>query len=267
MNKLANSERMAILLAGGEGTRLGQVGRLLPKCLLPISTEETLLSRNVEQLVRAQVKEIVISASPGNFRMIQAFTQPLSRELRQQAVNLRVIKNAAHRSGPISALAAILNQNVRPAYLLALADIAFEQNAFTSLGGAATTQNVLAVSDREPGRGGIVIVRETHVLALHYRNDAIPLAKRGTYNWTGAACFSCRAARVIAVCAASAETPLEFAFSSLLSNSETLRIIKVPKFVNVNNFADLDRARVMVHSTSRSRRSLEKFPASASVGG
>src|SRR6185436_14566768 len=61
----------AIVMAGGAGSRLGPLGRAMPKCLLPVPGGQTLLTRLLGQLRAAGVHEIIVCCSPENHAPIQ----------------------------------------------------------------------------------------------------------------------------------------------------------------------------------------------------
>jgi len=66
-----------VILAGGTASRFGGVMQVLPKCFLPVSAEETLLTRLLSQLREAGFAKTVISTSPQWFPLFEAFTRKI----------------------------------------------------------------------------------------------------------------------------------------------------------------------------------------------
>ena len=54
----------ALILNSGKGTRMGEITELHPKCMTKITEEDTILSRQLRQLSKAGIKEIVITTGP-----------------------------------------------------------------------------------------------------------------------------------------------------------------------------------------------------------
>jgi len=54
----------AVILNSGSGRRLGELTAHMPKCLLPLAAEETILSRQLRQLTAEGVTEFVMTTGP-----------------------------------------------------------------------------------------------------------------------------------------------------------------------------------------------------------
>ena len=55
----------AIILSAGRGTRLGDLTKTQPKCLLPVSGEESLLEYQLHTLAAAGVSEVCVVVGHG----------------------------------------------------------------------------------------------------------------------------------------------------------------------------------------------------------
>ena len=51
----------ALILNSGMGTRMGALTAQQPKCMTDISSRETILSRQLRQIVHAGIQEVVIT--------------------------------------------------------------------------------------------------------------------------------------------------------------------------------------------------------------
>lgn len=54
----------AFILNSGTGNRMGMLTRQSPKCMTQVSSDETILSRQLRQLVKAGIHEVVITTGP-----------------------------------------------------------------------------------------------------------------------------------------------------------------------------------------------------------
>jgi dTDP-glucose pyrophosphorylase len=67
----------ALILSGGRGTRLGRVGEILPKCLVPVF-DQLLLVRHIEQCRRAGARRVFVSISKASYPVLQAVIEQLA---------------------------------------------------------------------------------------------------------------------------------------------------------------------------------------------
>src|SRR5208337_2757455 len=63
----------AVIMAGGKGSRFGEFGRTLPKCLFPLPGEQTLLTRLMGQLHGSGIHRTTVCCSPENHSVVAAF--------------------------------------------------------------------------------------------------------------------------------------------------------------------------------------------------
>ena len=54
----------ALILNSGKGTRMGSVTENRPKCMVKISKEDTILSRQLKLLNEAGIKEVIMTTGP-----------------------------------------------------------------------------------------------------------------------------------------------------------------------------------------------------------
>jgi NDP-sugar pyrophosphorylase family protein len=263
-----SANAVAIVLAGGNGTRIGPLGSVLPKCLLAVSRHETLLTRLLSQLLNAGHTHVVVSTSPSQYPLLSSFVErTVDAWIAAGSADFTVdvFSNPAHGRGPLPALAEAVSGHVSQEYVLALADIMFSANPFTSAA-SKDSDGQLVVGPYEAGRSGIVLTHAAFVSRLLYRWPAQsgPTGE-AALNWTGAARFGADVASEIVAFASGADgQPLEAAFNSVLSRGYALSYAETGRFVNVNVFEDLAVCQAILESqsvadeTPRSPRATER---------
>lgn len=239
VTRLALSQT-AIVLAGGEGSRVGLVGRLLPKCMLPISSQDTLLSRLLAQLSESGVAQIVVSTSPEHYDLLRVFIKRVVGVLRFRA-EVSLFCDSTHKFGPVPALAEAMRRHPSEAYVLGLADILFTESPFLRPVVDGDAGGTLIVSTLESGRGGVASTEHGRVCRLTYdAKRAVRANGEQVYNWTGAAYFTQRLAQhAIERGPAMIHRPLEELFNDAICTGHVLSYAQTGAFVNVNSFDDL----------------------------
>lgn len=82
----------ALILNSGTGTRMGSLTRNIPKCLITLYDNETILSRQLKQLNNSNISEVVITTGPfGN--AIQSYVNTLFSDL-----SVKFIENTLYDS-------------------------------------------------------------------------------------------------------------------------------------------------------------------------
>ncbi|MEY9748888.1 NDP-sugar pyrophosphorylase family protein [Bradyrhizobium japonicum] len=236
----------ALVLAGGAGTRIGGVGQYLPKGLLPVSQNETLLLRLLQQLREAGICNVAISTSPHHQPLLEAFIQNATRVWRDLKLNadltVAVYSNEAHRWGPNPALSEAIGffRRGQPV-LLCLADIGFISNPFCRLFESERHEMTLLMGPYRETQGGVAHLEGLDVRALYYRwEEAESLDRLDLCNWTGAALISTTVLEeFVSICRRAKKAPLEEPLNALIRSGVIVRHSGVDEFVNVNTFADL----------------------------
>src|SRR5438093_2716088 len=101
----------ALLLAGGQATRLGDAARGHPKALVPIAGHP-LAEYQVAQLVRAGVERVIVSCAAGQAALFEAKLSGLGAEIVAVAEpeplgrggGIRCAAEQREESGPLSAV-------------------------------------------------------------------------------------------------------------------------------------------------------------------
>ena len=76
----------ALILAAGLGSRMGKLTEYLPKCMTKISGRETIISRQLRQLVEAGVKEVIMTTGAHEETLVE-YCQSLDLPLHITFVN------------------------------------------------------------------------------------------------------------------------------------------------------------------------------------
>jgi NDP-sugar pyrophosphorylase family protein len=220
-----------VILAGGTASRFGHVTRILPKCLLPISASETLLTRCLNHLRAADFDNVIISTSPEQYPILDI---ALRRYVAGAALSIELLSNETHALGPLAALRRVLEQVIEPFVLLALSDIAFTGNPFVGL---TPPRNLLMGC--QPARmatpsSGFLLVRDGVVNDLSYSS----LVGDDCAYWPGVAMFERSLVLPYLDRAASVRAPLETVFEMAIRDGAGFEWTECPAFVNVNTPAD-----------------------------
>jgi choline kinase len=221
-----------VILAGGTASRFGGVMQVLPKCFLPVSSEETLLTRLLGQLREAGFAKIVISTSPQWFPLFEAFTRRCRETGSSSAL---VLSNPAHADGPLAALGNAARQIEEPRLLLCLPDIFFQENPFPKL---AAGNRAAALSGCPVDRltkspsSGFLTIKDGIVETLAYQPSPHPDAF-----WPGVALFP--QSGVVALLESIApEGPIENLFAAAIAQGIRFTFQPCGPFGNVNTMGE-----------------------------
>jgi NDP-sugar pyrophosphorylase family protein len=244
----------AVVLAGGSSSRIGNLGRILPKCLLAVSVSETLLSRLLTQLTEAAVEEIVVSTTVQFAPLLREFIAGYISETTQLNLTvpkISVFSNDGHSLGPCIALINVLRNFAANRFLVCLSDIYFYENPFAYFLSAETKNDVaLLGSQYESDRGGVMIVDYDAVVRLSYLPLNSTPHQHTVLNWTGTAWINEAAKQTIVRANFElTDAPLESLFILLMASGHPLTVRIAGKFVNVNRFDDY--LRIVLDETGR----------------
>lgn len=194
-------EVLTIILAGGVSIRFGNLGKLMPKAMLPVSGDQTLLSRNLDHLYEAGFKNIVVSTSPQNYKILKLFIdryKAINNRETLDSYHLELISNKNHKISSLSALCEILTQRKACKYVMCFADIYFYTNPYLLLphhANVAETSNWLGVSKNPKGnimgKEGLVLVKNNLCRKLFLKlPDQSRYGARQLLNWSGITLFN-----------------------------------------------------------------------------
>ncbi len=215
-----------VILAGGVASRFGAVTQVLPKCFLPVSADETLMTRLLGQLREAGFTKTLISTSPQWFPVFDALIGGC-----QETRSTVVLSNPAHASGPLAALGNAARQVEESRMLLCLPDIFFWENPFRELVSADREATLIGCPvDRVKSipSSGFLAIAQGMVEALTYRQSA---ARLDAF-WPGVALF--RKSDAVPLLESTAEGPIENLFVAAMSQGVGFAFQACGPFQNIN---------------------------------
>ena len=217
-----------VILAGGTASRFGGVTQVLPKCFLPISADETLLTRLLGQLREAGFDKTVISTSPQWFPVFEAL---VGRYRETRSSGAVVLSNPAHADGPLTALGNAARHIEESRLLLCLPDIFFWENPFPELAAADRAALSGCPVDRvtRAPASGFLTINDGVVETLTYRQSP---ARLDAF-WPGVALFH-RSGVVPLLESIAPEGPIENLFAAAMAQGVHFDFHPCGPFGNVN---------------------------------
>lgn len=234
-----------LVLAGGQGLRMGGLGQLMAKASM-VAYDWPLLIRSLHQMREHGFSKILISTNtvfyPQLSALIASYVEGTARhQPHYQADDIRIIENLAHAGGPLPALAEALKYVDTRRILLYLADEFQLANPFADFAAVlADDVDYLGCArpayPRELLRGGLVYAHEDGA-AYSIVEKPQPNPDATGLRWTGVALFSRDLiddlAQFFTQYPANLASGEIFEFRRLLG--KPVRAIVGPDFLNVNS--------------------------------
>ena len=173
----------AIILAGGSGTRLHTLGRLLPKCLLPVF-DKPLLIHQIEQCAQAGVGEVLVLTSA---RFEPSLRSALSQYTPPSGISLTCVAEP-QALGPILGLLSLVPWIAGEPALVLLGDEYYEDSSpFLSLAQRVAVPDLLlgVVHDSAPHRILCNVVTDADGRVLSLREKLTVEQRVGATRWCG----------------------------------------------------------------------------------
>jgi len=237
----------AVIMAGGKASRFGMLGQILPKCLFPVG-QQTLLTRLLDQLQCAGVRQMAVGCSPWNVSLIGPILEAYRTGARLTEVSLKVVSCPNSFLGLLPALADVLSNISARRYLVCLGDIYFAQGPFGALTRDPEAKDLsagclLTGTDEMFNSGlgtGSVACEGADVGAISYQLLApAHLQGRQPRRWTGTFFFREELkADLEQHLAGYGQAPFESWIQGLLDRGTRLQWRDAGSFVNVNSTAD-----------------------------
>jgi NDP-sugar pyrophosphorylase family protein len=190
---VVDSDRRVVVLAGGQGVRMGRLGQLVSKAML-IAYDQPILIRLLRQIITAGFSRILISTDPGHYQQLRALiTEYVVSARTEAASSIEVISNPAHEKGPIEAFGKAVEYVGDSRCMMCLGDIFFRDNPFVAFANVDAEDDYLGVAEpvvpADLLQGGLVYCRDGTVEAVVEcpQSDS----KKGK-RWSGVALFGQR---------------------------------------------------------------------------
>lgn len=244
---------LAVVLSGGIAKRFGNLGQLIPKALLPVSSQQTLLSRQLDFLSALNVKTVV-STSPLLLGFYSCFIEQyntLNSSIYDGTISpIELVCNQRHKEGSIEAFYEVIqlfSQKKEQKYLMVLSDIFFESNPFLRqpLDSHIWCDNFNYLWVCNPfnkqdfyRNTGIVEIRNNIVRQLYLQNqECLDVAVCNKLLWSGMALFKSSCLGKINAFIKKFESATEEALvNELINAGEEFKILHCPAFINVNRY-------------------------------
>jgi NDP-sugar pyrophosphorylase family protein len=180
----------AIVMAGGQGSRLRRLGRFMSKAAL-VAYDQPMLMRHLDHLLEAGFRKVIVSTNPLHHPTLDALMTNYAETIRAEGVadaDLRLLNNPAHLIGPTEGLRGAVAHITTRRTLIVLVDEFMRGNPYTiyagHVGGDGEYGGVAALHHaRETLRGGYVTVRDGQIISYVERTgirDAEGLPSTGT---------------------------------------------------------------------------------------
>lgn len=243
-----SAEVGAVIMAGGKGSRFGEFGRKLPKCLFPLPGEHTLLTRLMRQLHCSGIHRVTVCCSPENHSVVAAFLDAYRAKNECPGAQIKAVACVSTRLGPLPALAETLSTVSAGWYLVCLGNIFFAEAAFNSFSGAfaqdSSVNGFLLTGTDETSRAGsgtgAVACNGTVVRAISYRPfPPGQIVSAQVRYWTGSVFFHAKLVDDLRRHLGEyREQPLETWLQGLLTRGSCFAFIEAGPFVNVNSMRE-----------------------------
>jgi len=226
--------------------RFGHLGQLLPKSLLPVTESETLLSRNLDHLYQARIREVVISTSPENFLLLKPFVErydKLAANSGFRSYPTTVFSNPLHKISSLAALGEIISNYTRRKYLMTFGDMFFSNNPYLAIGDLAVADLNLVGAYAHPDendiqKGGLVLVRDGECKRFFLR-PSNTLECEGLQCWSGITMLTTEVAEDLREFVRTPHSPIEEDFINFsISKGRRFCVYEVDRFINVNTYSD-----------------------------
>lgn len=132
----------ALILNSGMGTRMGALTAQQPKCMTDISSRETILSRQLRQIVHAGIQEVVITTGPFDRALVE-YCEGLGYPLRY-----RFVKNEAYQDTNYIYSIFLAREHLDGELLLLHGDLVAEDEVFRQV--VEYPHSCMAVSSTAP---------------------------------------------------------------------------------------------------------------------
>jgi NDP-sugar pyrophosphorylase family protein len=246
-----NCEPLVVILAGGQAARFGLLGRMLPKSLLPVSQHQTLLSRNLDHLHEAGLRNVTVSTSPETYDLLHPFMDKY-RQIRNegevlQPLHLELICNEMHRISSLAALNEIISRREFQRYIMCFADIYFRENPFVPLLNSARTGNGTNFiagfpepSEKDIARGGLVMAEGASCKRLYLTAAEFSSSQTGKpLSWPGITVFDSAVSSNLSEFLRDLNSPVEEEFINFcIDRGRKFTVFEIAHFINVNGYGD-----------------------------
>lgn len=153
-----------ILLAAGRGRRFGKRTAGLPKCLIPLSKNENLLSRYLAAFRKLGLSEVVVVVGHEKERVIRACVEV------GRGLSIKFLFNPSYKEGSIVSLARASGE-LDTDCLIMDADVYFESAQLKTLHGAKKSSFLIDPRSKSSGEEMMVMAKKNRILRVSKKID------------------------------------------------------------------------------------------------
>ena len=173
----------ALILNSGLGSRMGELTKTQPKCMTNISSRETIISRQLQQLVDAGIKDVVITTGAFAAELVK-YVQGLSLPLNISFVYNKDYMNTNYIYSLYQAREYVKDTDV----VLMHGDMVFENTVFDQLISSENSAVIVSTTSLLPQKDFKAVVREGKVekIGIDFFEHAVaaqPLYKLKAKDW------------------------------------------------------------------------------------
>lgn len=179
-------ETSLIILAGGEGSRMGRLSKITPKPLMA-AFDEPLVIRHIRHAEESGIKRIIISTAPTYYDKVKKSLPYWNKN------NAILIENENHKDGSLPALLKIMDFLETKKLIMAFSDIFFLKNPYSEFLKTANSYSYVlgispAFSTKELGFGGIILLNPD--LTVRKIRESPIKSNREGMRWNGLVYFN-----------------------------------------------------------------------------
>lgn len=172
----------ALILNSGMGSRMGVLTSEHPKCMTEISTHETILSRQLQQLSEAGIEEVVITTGLFDSVLVQ-YCQSLDLP-----IHITFVKNPDYKETNYIYSIYCAREYLDDDIILMHGDLVFENTVFDSVLESETSCMTVSSSVQLPDKDFKAVFQEGHItkVGIEFFNEALaaqPLYKLKKQDW------------------------------------------------------------------------------------
>ena len=159
----------ALILNSGMGTRMGVLASNHPKCMTEISVKETILSRQLKQLVEVGIEEVVITTGPMDSVLVN-YCQSL-----ELPIHITFVKNPEYKETNYIYSICCAKNYLDDDIILMHGDIVMENEVLDKVVNSVTSCMVVSSTLTLPEKDFKAVVREGKVIkvGVEYFNEAM----------------------------------------------------------------------------------------------
>ncbi|HVX92813.1 MAG TPA: sugar phosphate nucleotidyltransferase [Candidatus Dojkabacteria bacterium] len=226
-----------IILAGGIGSRLGTIGQIVPKPLMPIY-DSILIEGNL-LYATTHFENVIVSTRPELLGMFKSYLKTIQTK-NEWANRVKLISNSSHQKSSLDALSFLKSVINTEYFLLMFSDIYFLSDPFVNMPNKVEN-NILGLTKivkKSNKKLGLAKTQNEKVISLKY--DFLDEDLNNS-EWNGISIMKSNYLQLLDTFLIEQSTPIpeEDFINNLIFNDIIFKYILTPQFINANTNEDL----------------------------